>query len=92
MDEIKANGTVIWSDRWRLGALTKEELVNISYVSIIIGLLFMMFHLLGNTVADVSSRSAFTWMVARWGDKVSFGADYSHGYLIPFVSIWLIWY
>jgi exosortase len=91
MDEIKANGTVIWSDRWRLGALTKDELINISYVSIIVGLLFMMFHLLGNTVADVNSRSAFKWMIARWGDKVSFGADYSHGYLIPFVSIWLIW-
>jgi exosortase len=91
MDEIKPNGTVIWSDRWRMGALTKDELMNISYVSIIIGLLFMMFHLLGNTVADVDSRSAFKWMIARWSDKVSFGADYSHGYLIPFVSLWLIW-
>ena len=91
MDEIKPNGTVIWSDRWRLGALTRDELMNIGYVSVIIGLLFMMFHLLGNTVADVNSRSAFKWMIARWSDKVSFGADYSHGYLIPFISLWLIW-
>jgi exosortase len=92
MEDLTTNNTVIWSDRWRLGALSRDELVNIGFVSIIIGMLFLMFHLLGNTVADVNSRSAFTWMIARWGDKVSFGADYSHGYLIPFVSLGIIWY
>ncbi len=92
MEDLKTNYTVIWSDRWRLGALSRDELVNIGFASIIIGMLFLMFHLLGNTVEDVSSRSAFTWMIARWGDKVSFGADYSHGYLIPFVSLGVIWH
>lgn len=92
MDNMTTNGTVIWNDRYKLGALTRNELMNIGFVSIIIGMLFLMFHLLGNTVEDVSSRSAFTWMIARWGDKVSFGADYSHGYLIPFVSLAIIWY
>lgn len=86
------SNAVIWSDRWRLGALSKNELMTIGFVSIIMGMLFIMFHLLGNTVENVSSRSAFTWMIARWGDKVSFGADYSHGYLIPFVSLGIIWY
>lgn len=84
--------TMIWSDRWRLGALSKDELMNIGYISIIMGMLFLMFHLLGNTVESVNSRSAFTWMIARWGDKVSFGADYSHGYLIPFVSLGVVWH
>ena len=92
MDDLKTNNAVIWSDRWRLGALSKDELMNIGFVSVIIGMLFLMFHLLGNTVENVSSRSAFTWMVNRWGDKLSFGADYSHGYLIPFVSLGIIWY
>jgi exosortase len=42
-------------------------------------------------VENVNTGSAFRWMIARWGDKESFGADYSHGYLIPFVSLWVIW-
>jgi exosortase len=92
MEDLKTKNMVIWSDRWRLGALSTNEMMNIGFVSVVIGMLFLMFHLLGNTVADVSSRSAFTWMIARWGDKVSFGADYSHGYLIPFVSLGIVWY
>lgn len=82
----------VWSERWRLGALERPELIQIGLVSVMIGLLFMLFHMLGNTVENVSSRSAFTWMVARWGDTISFGADYSHGYFIPFVSIAVLWF
>lgn len=92
MSEVKLENTVIWSDRWRLGALSKNELITIGLSSVVIGLLYVLFHLLGNTVENVNSRSAFTWMIARWGDKESFGADYSHGYLIPFVSLGVIWY
>ena len=82
----------VWSERWRLGALAAPELIQIGLVSVIIGLLFMLFHMLGNTVVNVGNRSAFTWMFARWQDTISFGADYSHGYFIPFVSIGVIWY
>jgi exosortase len=92
MENQKSNQALIWSDRWRLGALSKTELINIALVSVLIGMLFLMFHLLGNTVSNVNSRSAFVWMIARWNDKISFGADYSHGYLIPFVSLWIVWY
>jgi exosortase len=92
MEDLKTTKMVIWSDRWRLGALSKDEMMNIGFISVIIGLLFLLFHLFGNTVENVNSRSAFTWMIARWGDKVSFGADYSHGYLIPFVSLGVVWY
>ncbi len=92
MDGLKTSSTVIWSDRWRLGSLTTNELMTIGFVSVIIGFLFVLFHLLGNTVENIDSKSAFTWMVARWGDKQSFGADYSHGFLIPFVSLAVIWY
>lgn len=92
MEGLKTNSTVIWSDRWRLGALTKDEMKNIGFISVIIGLMFVLFHLLGNTVENIGNKSAFTWMIARWGDKQSFGADYSHGYLIPFVSLAVVWY
>lgn len=82
----------VWSERWRLGALSVPELVQIGLVSVIIGLMFMLFHMLGNTVENTGSRSAFQWMFARWHDTISFGADYSHGYFIPFVSLGVIWY
>lgn len=82
----------VWSERWRLGALSGLELVQIGLVSVIIGLLFMMFHMLGNTVENIGSRSAFQWMFSRWHDTLSFGADYSHGYFIPFVSLGVLWY
>jgi exosortase len=91
METIKTNNTLLWSDRWQLGALSRNELMNIAFVSIIIGFLFILFHLLGNRVENVNTNSAFLWMIARWGDKESFGADYSHGYLIPFVSLWVVW-
>lgn len=92
MNGTKTEKSLIWSDRWRLGALSKTELTNIGYTSVIIGFLFILYQLLGNNVQDVGTRSAFAWMIARWGDKISFGADYSHGYLIPFVSLGVIWY
>jgi exosortase len=82
----------VWSERWRLGALNVQELVQIGLFSVMIGLMFMLFHMLGNTVEGIGSRSAFIWMFARWHDTISFGADYSHGYFIPFVSLGVIWY
>lgn len=82
----------MWSERWRLAALSKSDLIQIGLISLLISLLFMMFHMLGNTVENVHSRSAFQWMFARWRDAISFGADYSHGYFIPFVSLAVVWY
>lgn len=81
----------VWSERWRLGALSVPELVQIGLTSTVIGLMFMLFHMLGNTVENVGSRSAFEWMFSRWQDTISYGADYSHGRLIPLVSLAVIW-
>ena len=90
MDEH--TGKLLWSDRWCLGALRQDEVMHIFLSSLLMGLLFILFHLFGNTVENVNSQSAFVWMVARWSDKQSFGADYSHGFLIPFVSLACVWY
>jgi len=91
MSDAKQGNPLIWNDRWKLGALSKSELFTIALFSILIGMLYLLFHLLGNTVSEVQSRSAFIWMIARWQDAVSFGADYSHGYFIPVVSLVLVW-
>lgn len=69
-----------------------RQRVRVGLAIIIAGLLYILFHFLGNTVENVQSRSAFVWMVARWHDAVSFGADYSIGWIIPFVSLFVIAY
>ncbi len=81
------------SDRWRLMALEPHEWAAVAVAAAIAAGLFGLFHFLGNTVSDAGGRSAFLWMYARWQDKISFGgADYSHGFLIPFVSLWALWH
>jgi len=57
----------------------------------IVGLLVVMFHLLGNTLPGVNTRSVFTWMTIRWTDRLGYGTDYSIGWLIPLVTLWLLW-
>ena len=87
-------GTTIWSERWRLAALEREDLVKIALTSIIVGLMYVLFHIQGNT-SDIRlfGRSAILWMVNRWMDAASFGGqDYSHGFLIPLVSIGVLWW
>ena len=87
-------GTTIWSERWRLAALERDDLVKIGLTSIIVGWMYILFHIQGNT-SDVRlfGRSAILWMVNRWMDATSFGGqDYSYGFLIPLVSIGVLWW
>ena len=86
--------TTILSERWRLATLARDQVIQLAFMSAIIGFIYVLFHLLGNTVEhNVSSRSAFAWMVSRWNDSISYGgADYSHGWLIPLVSLGVIWF
>lgn len=81
----------IWSERWRLAALSGEDLIKIGLVSIMVAMTFVLFHFQGNTT-DVRAfgRSALMWMIDRWNDDDGTG-DYSHGWLVPFVSIAVIW-
>ncbi|MBL7114466.1 MAG: exosortase/archaeosortase family protein [Kiritimatiellae bacterium] len=82
----------ILSGAWQAAASDRELRVRWIEASILAGLTFVMFHLLGNTVSEIQHRSVFVWMVARWSDKISFGTDYSHGWLIPLVSIAALWH
>ena len=66
----------------------REMVLALSYIALVI-----IFVLRGNfSQTDVMGHSAFRWMTARWRDTLSYGGvDYSHGWLIPFVSLWLVW-
>jgi exosortase len=91
MIEVK---TKIWSERWRLAALDRDALIKIGLVSVIVGLAFVLFHLLGNTERiHAYGRSVIDWMLTRWRDPAAFGGiDYSHGFFIPLVSIGVLWW
>ena len=70
-------------------ALPRSALVNYVMWGAIAVLLTVLFGLYGNT-EEVAARgtSAILWMVSRWNMPE---ADLSHGWLIPFVSAYVIW-
>lgn len=45
----------------------------------------------GATFAAVLFRPAFRYMLTMWRSPVFEGADYSHGYIIPLVSVYALW-
>ncbi|MBU1693764.1 MAG: exosortase/archaeosortase family protein [Verrucomicrobia bacterium] len=80
----------IWSERWRLAVLTPDLLIKLALAAVLVGLTFCLFHLQGNTVEIRRfSRSTILWMVGRWQDA---NGDNSHGWLIPWVSLWAVWH
>ena len=92
---MRATESLFWSERWQLAALSRSDLQRIGLASLMVGFIFVMFHLQGNT-SDINAfgRSVLLWMYSRWSDSsVSFGAtDYSHGFLIPLASLGILWY
>lgn len=83
--------TRIWSERWRLAALGREEFIRILLGSVMLAVVFILFHFQGNTTdTRALGRSALVWMMDRWNDDDGTG-DYSHGWLVPFVSLAIIW-
>ncbi len=83
----------VWSDRWRLAMLEKNDIVRAGLWATIVAMTFVLFHCQGNTT-DLAhfGRSALLWMVGYWNDAAAFGgSDYSHGWLIPIGALFLIW-
>ncbi len=63
---------------------------------VMVALFGVMFHCWGNTYAGLDARQAtrsmFVWLTDRWSDSaLSFGGNYSHGWVVPVVSLWLVW-
>lgn len=92
---MESTQPLFWNERWRMAALTRDDLVRIALVSGMVGMGFVLFHLQGNT-ADIRAfgRSVLLWMYTRWADSsASFSdTDYSHGFMIPLVAAWVVWY
>jgi exosortase len=66
-------------------------------LALLLALVVLLFHVWGNTYAGLdaqqSTRSIFVWLTQRWNDSaLSFGGNYSHGWLVPLVSLWLVWH
>lgn len=80
----------IWNERWRLAVLRPSTLARIAMISLVIGLIFFIFHFQGNTT-DVGTfdRSVLKWTTALW--QLEEG-ETSHGWLIPLVSLFMVWY
>ena len=77
-----------------MAALSQSELIQIGLFAVMTGLVYVLFHLQGNTIqVDVYSESAFSWMLNYWNSEAHLmgGVDYSHGYLIPWVSLGVVW-
>lgn len=82
----------IWNEQYRLAALKRRDLVNAFFLSLIVGMVFFIFNYQGNTLdTKVFGISALSWMVERWTDDVEYGGDYSHGWLIPIMSLYVVW-
>ena len=80
----------IWNERWRLAALSRDDMVKAGLWATIVALVYVLFHFQGNTTDIVAfGRSAILWMVNHWNDDS--GNDYSYGWLIPFGSLAVIW-
>lgn len=83
----------IYNERWRLATLRREDFVRTLLVAVLVGMIFALFHFQGNSLdAKVFGRSALSWMTERWTDDIEFGGDYSHGWLIPILSLYVIWH
>ena len=63
-------------------------------VSLLVGYLGLglLFHFYGVTVwRGASGGSLFGWLYMMWSQESTDAVDYSHGLVIPFISLWFLW-
>lgn len=84
----------LYDPRLPLLRLSSGDWTRLALSGGLIALGFALFHFLGNTADDERmGRSALVWMVMRWKDSgISMGSgDYSHGFLVPLASLYVVW-
>jgi len=95
LSESMSPGSRFWNEKYRLAALSRDEITKVALVAMMVGIGYVMFHFLGNTTdLKTYGRSALLWMIRRWQDTgVQFGgvADYSFAWLIPPMSLFALW-
>ncbi|MGA0367897.1 MAG: exosortase/archaeosortase family protein [Kiritimatiellia bacterium] len=84
----------VFNSRYPLTALDKRDYFHLGLCSLLFGFGFALFHLMGS-VPNLGNwgRSVLLWLVDRWNDQgISMGSgDYSHGFLVPLASLYVIW-
>lgn len=79
----------VWHEGLGLAVLTRRDYQRAAWIAVIVGLIFVLFHLQGNTTdTRVFGRSALLWMARRWTESAG---DFSHGWIIPIVSAAVVW-
>lgn len=54
--------------------------------------IILLFSVYGVTVwKGASGRSFFSWLYMMWSQESTAAVDYSHGQVVPLVSLWLLW-
>lgn len=74
--------------------MRRQHKVNINWLCGGIGLLLVigLFYVYGVTVwRGDAGGSLFGWLYLMWSQESTEAVDYSHGLVIPFVSLWLVW-
>jgi exosortase len=83
-----------FTPRHHLAPLTRQDLLRLVPPALLITVAFALFHFLGSGIYAYSqSHSALRWMMDRWKDNgIAMGSgDYSHGFLVPLASGWVVW-
>ncbi|MCB1069070.1 MAG: exosortase/archaeosortase family protein [Verrucomicrobia bacterium] len=83
----------VWNAALGLAVVRRADLIRCLLASLMVGGIFLLFHFQGNTT-DVKAfgRSSILWMFSHWTTLDEYGEDYSHGWLIPLVSIGLVYW
>lgn len=84
----------IWNPRYPLSRLGPTDWTRVLLGAGLITSLFILFHYFGTPPGiGAFDRSALAWIVERWQDVgISMGSgDYSHGFLVPIASLYIIW-
>ncbi len=74
--------------------MNSRRQVNTLWLRLGAGLLLLVgvYHAFGVTVwRGASGNSLFGWLYMMWSSESTEAVDYSHGLVIPFVSLWLLW-
>jgi len=84
----------IWKAKYPLTSLSSKDFILLALTSGLFTFGFMLFHVMGSmSTIGPWGRSALVWLVNRWNDSgISMGSgDYSHGFLVPLASLYVVW-
>ncbi len=85
MQEIKQSWKTGW-ERFRWSRLSSSAQKEIGFWAVIVGALFFMFHLHGNSQEIAkANHSIFLWLRSRWTE------DFSYCQFLPLASLFALW-